>query len=59
MHQQGDSERGVSQKLCIARHGLQCVFNKSLRKQTKEEVEGLRKLSTADEQYLKSMSSKP
>ncbi|KAL3974221.1 trafficking protein particle complex subunit 2 [Sarotherodon galilaeus] len=59
LHQQGEPQRTISRKLGISRHGVQCVLKKF---QQTGQVEDKRrsgrpkKLSTADEQYLKVMS---
>lgn len=55
LHQQGDSQRVISQNSGTSQHGMQCVL-KNLRKlenwRTKEEVSGLK----TNEEHLKVMS---
>lgn len=59
MHQEGDFQRAISEKLGIFQHGLQSLVKTSKKTgqvERKSKSGRLRNLSPTDEQYLKAMS---
>lgn len=53
LHQQGDSQRSISQKLVISQHGMQFVFKEGKRKRVRP-----KKLSTTNELEVRDLRNR-